>query len=305
MLKSYVKILALAGRYLDVVIDGSPVIEITEKIDGSQFVFGKDEEGKLHFRSKGAVINSDAPPALFAPAVAHVLSIQHLISNDTAFYAETLQKPRHNSLQYDRIPRNHIALYGMTDFNRTMAFPHWNTLMHHADVFEVETVPILYKGPIESASHIKSFLEGDSALGGGLREGVVLKRYDYPTEYNGQVYPFAAFKWVSEKFKEVHASNPDWKRAKDSKGELYEEYRTKQRWMKAVQFLRDNDELVGQPKDIGKLIPQILKDVEEEEAANFKERLYNIYRKEWLGHCIKGFPEWYKEYLIEEGLNEA
>lgn len=299
MLKAYVKILPLVGKHADIVLGQH--VEITEKIDGSQFVFGKDEEGNLHFRSKGAVIDGAAPPTLFAPAVAHVHQIAHRIAPNTAYYGETLSKPRHNSITYDRVPKGHIMLYGMTDFARTEAETNYAELASEATYLEMEVVPLLYRGMVESLDLVKTLLEGDSSLGGGLREGVVIKRYNYPVEFNGQFYPFAALKFVSEKFKEVHASNPDWRKAKDAKGELYELFRTEARWLKAVQTLRDNGELVGEPKDIGKLVPQIIKDTVEEEKENFKERLYEIFQKEWKGTLVRGFPEWYKQLLLQTG----
>lgn len=69
-------------------------MEITEKLDGSQFCFGKDEEGTLHFRSKGAIIDGAAPPDMFRNAVLHVHSVAHRIAPNTAYYAEVLNKPR-------------------------------------------------------------------------------------------------------------------------------------------------------------------------------------------------------------------
>lgn len=39
---------------------------VEEKIDGSQFSFGKDANGDLHIRSKGAVTYIDAPEKMFA-----------------------------------------------------------------------------------------------------------------------------------------------------------------------------------------------------------------------------------------------
>ena len=53
-ISAYPKIFAIGTDYIcDIFKD---VVEITEKIDGSQFVFGK-VSGELHIRSKGAVIH--------------------------------------------------------------------------------------------------------------------------------------------------------------------------------------------------------------------------------------------------------
>jgi hypothetical protein len=50
------KIFALGTMYIRDIFEGA--VEITEKIDGSQFVFGMID-GKLQLRSKGAVLYVD------------------------------------------------------------------------------------------------------------------------------------------------------------------------------------------------------------------------------------------------------
>ena len=296
-LKSYIKILPFVGRHMDYVI--GPEVEITEKLDGSQFCFGKDEEGNILCRSKGAPIDMHAPPAMFAAAVAHVEAMAHRIPPNMAFYAEMLNKLRHNSLTYERIPRNGIALYGITDFHRTesLASEH-STLVEWAEVLECETVPLIYKGVLRDLEHAKSMMGGISVLGKAIKEGIVVKNYGMSIEFNGQIFPFVAVKYVSEEFKEVHRSNPDWTSAKDNKLLLLEQYRTEARWKKALFYLRDNGELVGEPRDIGKLIPRIIEDLLEEEKEDFKECLFNIYKKEWLSTATRGSAEWYKNYLM-------
>jgi hypothetical protein len=50
MIKAFPKIFAIGQDYIKDIFDGE--VEVTEKIDGSQFVFGK-LAGELYFRSKG------------------------------------------------------------------------------------------------------------------------------------------------------------------------------------------------------------------------------------------------------------
>jgi len=297
VLKSYVKILPFVGKYADVVI--GQVVEITEKLDGSQFCFGKDEEGTLHFRSKGAIIDGAAPPDMFRSAVLHVHSVAHCIPPDTAYYAEILNKLRHNSLTYGCIPVNGIALYGMTDFHRTEADSNYDNLVEEALELDVDVVPLLFRGKLESMEQAKEYMAGISELGKATKEGIVIKNYSYPMELNGQVYPFTAVKWVSEEFKEVHRANPDWTSGKDKRKELIESYRTEARWKKAIYYLRDTGELVGEPKDIGAIIKRIIEDTVEEEKENFKEALYQIEQKDWKATMTRGLPEFYKTYLLE------
>lgn len=299
MIKPYVKILPMVGKHLDLIMGQE--VEVTEKLDGSQFCFGKDLEGKLHIRSKGAIIDAAAPPAMFAMAVAHVHMISHRIPNNTVFYSETLNKPRHNSLTYDRIPKNGIALYGITDFFQTEALSDkYKDLSEWAETLEVEAVPLLFHGKLENLDEVKKYMEGVSVLGTAIKEGVVVKNYNQKAEFNGQVYPLTALKYVSENFKEVHSSNPDWTPAKDKRLELMESYRTEARWLKAVQRLKEQSNVLeGIPKDIGQLIPSVIKDVVEEEKENFKEELFKIHEKDWKSTMVRGLPEWYKQYLLE------
>lgn len=54
---------------------------------------------------------------------------------------------------------------------------------------------------------------------------------------------------------------------------LYDSYRTEARWQKAVQHLRDEGKLLGEPKDIGPLMAEIWRDLVEEEKAELHGRI--------------------------------
>lgn len=297
MLKSYPKILPLVGKYFDL-IKGQKV-EVTEKIDGSAFAFGKDPEGNLYMRSKGAALYpDDRVQDLFRPAVEHVLSIQHLLPFDMVFYAETMKSERHNTLKYDRIPKNHIALYGITDFERTTG-EDYGELLYWANKLDVEAVPTYGLVQAESIEQIAEMIDRPSAYGGCQQEGIVLKDYSRPMRYAGMVYPFTVLKFVSEKFKEVHASNPDWTPNKSKLELLLERYKSEARWEKAVQHLKERGEYQGEPRDIDKLMKEIHSDLVTEERENFKEELYQIYQKDWKNVSTRGMPEWFKgDYLL-------
>jgi hypothetical protein len=298
MLKSYPKILPAVGKYGDYVVGDT--VEITEKIDGSQFAFGRDGEGRLHMRSKGCAIDLDAGvQKLFKPAVDHVLSVRDRIPNNSAFYCETLATERHNTLEYGRVPRNHLALFGYTDFERTIGHDH-ETLRGWAETLDIEAIPLIAIRELGSLENLRDYIEQESALGKAHIEGVVVKNYRTPIEFSGQVYPFAALKYVSEAFKEKHRDNPDWKPQRDRLDELFESYRTEARWLKAVQHLRDAGRLAGEPKDIGALMKELAQDLHAEEADNFKQELFDLNKKNWTARATRGFPEFYKELLLKQ-----
>ena len=83
---------------------------------------------------------------------------------------------------------------------------------------------------------------------------------------------------------------------------IIEELRTKARWDKAIQHMRDEEKLTNSPKDIGLLMKELASDLELEEGEQIKKRLLDFFLKEIRKGVIKGFPEYYKKRLLEESL---
>lgn len=107
---SYPSIFNLGHKAISDLLKGE--VNVEEKVDGSQFSFGffnihRDEctflednvpcqcEQGLRVRSKGAVMNADAPESLFKEAVNHVKSIEHLLHPGWTYRGECLKKPHH------------------------------------------------------------------------------------------------------------------------------------------------------------------------------------------------------------------
>ncbi|MCP5006222.1 MAG: hypothetical protein GY941_20125 [Planctomycetes bacterium] len=297
-MKTYPKIWALGGSNIRDILEGE--VEITEKLDGSQIGFGKDIEGNLVIRSKGAVIDQDDPQKLFAPAVKHILSVQHLIPNDTAFYGETLSKPKHNTLAYGSVPAGYIALFGKGSFSFDGHLSDYSSVEAWSLELAMGIVPLIYWGETD-VNFIRDLVDGqpESALGGCPMEGIVVKNYNKPYELYGQHVSLMVGKYVSEQFKEKHKANDNFGSGK-SKMELYfESFRTDARWDKAIQHLRDDGQLLEDPKDIGALMKELHRDFDEECAQEVKDKLYGIYRKDVLSKITRGFPEYYKQRLLE------
>jgi hypothetical protein len=145
---------------------------------------------------------------------------------------------------------------------------------------------------------IQEWLAKESFLGGPKIEGVVLKDYSR-FDRDGKIY---AGKYVSEAFKEKHKK--EWKEdnpgGKDLLSLISAQYCTEARWRKAVQHLQEDGALEGSPKDIGPLMKELVRDLEQEEEAEIKAELFK-----WAWPHIKraagrGFPEWYKGELLKE-----
>lgn len=301
MIASFPKIFAIGQRYTEKLFDGE--VEITEKIDGSQIGFGVID-GALHIRSKGAIIHVDNPDKMFGLAVDVIKSVQHLLIDDVVYYGEYLQKPRHNVIHYGRVPENNIALFGMMNFKRQ---EHWGHeyIKQEADKIGLETVWLIHKGKIHSIDELKINLSRISALGKEKIEGFVVKNYSQQLMLGGMIIPILAGKYVSEDFKEVHKKN--WRMENTGKGkwEVYKEgFTTQARWLKAIHYLRDCGQLEEGPKDIGKLIKRIQQDITEEETQNIKEWLFDNFGGEIMRQAVRGFPEWYKDYLMSKILPE-
>lgn len=297
MIKAFPKIFAIGDVHIENIFHGP--VEITEKVDGSQFVFGK-VDNELQMRSKGKEIFIDAPEKMFQEAVDFVVSIYNYLPNNVIFYSEYLKKPKHNVIKYDRIPHNHLAVFGV-EFSGH--FRQCSKFQEVAKDIGLETVPVVYSGVISEAKEIFGMIERESFLGGANIEGIVVKNYAQELMIGGTVLGIASGKYVSEKFKEVHGNQ--WKKTHTGRGKwevFLDSFRTEARWQKAVQHLRDNGQLENTPRDIGGLIKEVQRDITDEEEDNIKEFLWNNFGKDVLRHSIRGLPEWYKEQLAESAL---
>lgn len=311
MFPAFPKLFAIGHRSINTIFDD--IVEVTEKIDGSQFAFGVIG-GELIMRSKGTRVYPETADKLFKPAVAMALRNHEagLLPEGFVFYGETLHAPRHNVLAYDRVPLGNFALFGVLQYPSGIAVDDHARLVTWADILKCEVVPLIYQGVIGGKEQLLAMLERVSVLGGQKIEGVVVKRY---TDFmlGGDLVSVMGGKFVSEAFKEVHSqTNYGASQAKDAKQELFDKYRTIPRWQKAVQHLRERGLITDSPKDIGPLLKEVNVDVLEECEEEIKDALWGIFRKEFLRNVTRGLPEWYKEQLLnnawdnrELGADEA
>jgi len=75
-------------------------------------------------------------------------------------------------------------------------------------------------------------------------------------------------------------------------------------WGKAIQHLRDEGELVNEPKDIGPLMKEIKDDLFREQEEYIKQVLFNHYKKDIFNQIKRGFPEYYKK-LLRDRVRES
>ena len=299
MIKAFTKIFNIGTEYIIDLFKED--VEITEKIDGSQFDFGRIE-GTFRMRSKGKEIFLEDPEKMFKKAVEYVSSISHKIPDNVTFYCEYLKTPKHNVLTYGRVPKNNLILFGVSTTS-TKFIDDYEKLKQYADDIDIEVVPMLYRGKVDKVEDIRKLLETESILGNTKIEGFVAKNYERKFLLGGQPMPLMAGKFVSEEFKEVHRNN--WKKENKPK-EIWQEYlngfRTEARWQKATQHLKENGTLSNSPKDIGNLLKEVKRDIGEEEKENIKEFLWKEFGSQLLRRSTVGLPEWYKNVLLERSF---
>lgn len=294
---SYPSIYALGHRYLTDLLKDP--VNVEEKVDGSQFSFGVfPVDGKLELkcRSKGAQLNIEAPEQMFKKAVETAHNLAGKLQPGWTYRGEYLAKPKHNTLVYDRVPKDHIIIFDIAKGLESYLL--YEEKQNECERLGLEVIPQIYCGYIQSAEEFRQMLDTTSILGGQKIEGVVIKNY-----YRfGQDKKILLGKFVSEAFKEVH--NREWKASNPTQHDivqrLIESLKTPARWNKAIQHLTEKGELEDSPRDIGKLIKEVPTDIEKEEIEFIKTKLYEWAWPHIRRGVVAGLPEWYKDELLKK-----
>ena len=292
----YAKVLTLGSAYTENALMGEVILQ--EKVDGSQFGFGINEDGELVFRSHNQAIDYEAPNKMFSKVVDYLKSIEGKIKaypKDTYFYCEYLSKPKHNTLCYDETPLNNLVLFDVQAPDGRWADRKY--IENIARYLEIDAIPELYRG-IANAETITNLLATPSYLGNEIIEGIVIKNYNQTVLLNGKILPLIT-KFVRPEFKEKHQC--DWKirSPKTCLADYVNSFCCEPRWQKAIIHAKEQGNLSQSPKDIGMLIKMIQEDVLEEETEDIKQRLFDFFKDDILSKAIKGFPQWYKEELLK------
>lgn len=275
-------------------------VYVEEKVDGSQFSFGRfvDEGGnmELRIRSKGATIIPDAPPAMFRAAVETVQALQTELTPGWTYRGEVLAKPKHNTLHYERVPAGHIVLFDINDGHES--YLSYAAKKHEATRLGLETVPLLYWGQVVTADQLRALLSTISVLGGQRVEGVVVKPIGYGLF--GLDKKALMGKFVSEEFKEMHTKA--WADSNPTKGDIVERIveglRQPARWNKAIIHLRERGLISDDAKDIGAILKEVAQDLDKEAQDEVKDALFKAFWRDIKRRSTTGLPEWYKQQLL-------
>lgn len=288
-ISSYNKVFDITHNQVADILDGP--VSIEEKVDGSQFSFGV-RNGEIFCRSKGKPIVLDAPDKMFINAINSVKSISNILRDGFIYRAEYLLKPKHHTMEYDRIPTKHLLIYDIDTNNQN--YLQYDDKLEECKRIGLECAPLYYEGIVHSLDSVKHYLDRDSILGGPV-EGIVIKNY---SKYGADKKILMA-KIVKDEFKEKH--KVEWKKqnpsGKDILMALGDSYRSEARWEKSIQYLKEMDMLTNSDKDIGMLLNRICDDIKEECEDEIKDALFKWAWPHIERRSVRGFPEWYKSKL--------
>jgi hypothetical protein len=299
-LRSYSKIYQLGHRETLGMFNRPVTVE--EKIDGSQFSFGARSDGDnwgVFARSRGRS-QIPNPDKMFELAVKQANNAFYRVYPDIrpgwTYRGEYLSKPKHNTLAYDRVPKNNIMIFDIDrGDNDYLTYEEKKT---EAERLGFEAVPLIFEGTFDTSQDMLELLERVSILGGTKIEGMVFKQYDM-LDCSGNV---VMAKYVSEAFKEVHQK--DWKGRHPGRKDMLEaiiaSLRTPARWQKALQHLKEAGEIEDEPRDIGKLVKEVQVDTIEEELNYISQRLLKWALPQIKRGIVRGLPEWYKGSLAQK-----
>ena len=277
----------------------------TEKVDGSAFNWGVTSKYGLQMLTRRSEVQLGGSDKLFTPAVIHAstLADKGKLVDGWSYHAETLAVVGHNTLVYNRVPLNNLALYGVTKEDGTQ-ISEYKDLKAIADDLEIDVVPELFGGkiaPSEALAKLTELLNTESFLGGPKIEGIVGKNYVKRTVYGGMELPLVQFKFVSEDFKEQHREV--WPQNNKAPIQIIGEMtRTQARWNKARQHAAEEGADLDTVQAIGPVIKHLIADLKGEDADTIKNMLFSSFIKELERINVRGYPQYHKMRMIKPDL---
>ncbi|WJV20790.1 RNA ligase family protein [Rossellomorea marisflavi] len=188
-MKKYTKVVRYGKQATKATLENNADIVIMEKLDGANASF-KLEDGEIKCFSRNTELSNEDGLRGFYQWVHQNIS-KHDLPEGIIFYGEWLVK---HKLDYGA-NENQFYLFDIYD-EETEKYVPFNIVEKTADMLELKTVPVFYKGQFQSLEHIQSFV-GKSHLG-EIGEGVVVKNYKYEDKHGVQLFT----KFVSDEFAE-------------------------------------------------------------------------------------------------------
>lgn len=284
---------------------------IQEKVDGSQISFQLNPEGQLLVRSKGKMLDLTTPEHCFGTAIQHLIKVQSKLRQGIVYRGECVRACRHNHATYGRAPKGFIVLFDAYDTQGEFWYSHMSLeqLATELGIDVTQNFGSLKAHEVFTEERFRQIYDNHESILGGKIEGVVIKNY---AEKDADGKTLMA-KWVADEFREVEGKPKRPKQqhdpAPDGFAELAAKYRTEARWRKGIQHLRDAGQLTNTPKDIGPLIKEIQRDIQEEEGTTIAAELEALgadpettarLSADLYKASVNGFAQFYQNYLRNE-----
>ena len=289
-MNSYGKVYHLGTREVSGILDMPVYVE--EKVDGSQFSFGK-KDGELWVASRGGFKPLDTDDKMFTGAIATAVAALPSLIEGWTFRGEAMRGERHNKLTYGRVPPGNFMLFDVQDEEgRSLGRP---MVEECAVTLNVEPVALVAPAGHYSRAQLDELVVGQSALGRCDREGIVIKQVPHEGKR-------LKAKIVGAAFREKVGAKP--KKGSDIAA-IVAQYRTEARWDKQIQHLRDEGKLTQSMKDVGPLMKELASDLQEECHDEIKAVLWPKIWKQIVKGISRGMPEYYRMNLgREEEVND-
>lgn len=300
---SYGKVWALGHMMAEGLLDGPVVIQ--EKIDGSQFSFG-NLNGELHARSKSAQVGvGENCEGMFKRAwnTADLVFRTGTLPEGMVVCGECLDKPKHNTLRYNRVPTGNFIIWDVTEQDGSEKYLPVPRVQELAKQWGLECSPTFYQGELLRSGLEKlweDLQKKESILGGTAIEGIVIKNY---AKVDGMGKMLCG-KIVRPEFKEANSAEWTGKQPGSVIERIIDSFNKEAIWQKAIQHAKEDGKLFGEAKDIGYLIPAVKKDFGIENSDEIKKKLAKEFYPDIERAILKGFPEFYKQRLLQEALKE-
>ncbi len=259
---------------------------IDEKVDGSNLSFvlqGTD----IVFMNRNSVI-SKPYGWVFDKAISALSTLKKHLVLDHVYHGECIAKPKHNVIQYERVPKFYFVLFDIQDEDGTFLKRH--DVVNAAKFLGIECVQCFHINDSESTQptqivdHLfKCFANGSivSMFGGTAPEGIVIKHPSY-LKSNHKVVA-TKIKVVRDEFKEMHRNGNKLAEKQvvtpqDSLDRIMSWYSADVRWRKATFRLRDQGKITGLEENAEKerqaIMNEARRDFQEEEEENLKAFLW-------------------------------
>lgn len=270
------------------------VVSIEEKVDGSQFSFMRVPDKGIIFRSKTVEFFESPKDSRFLLAMVEIRKIEENLRYGWTYRGEFLDRPKHNSVPYDRVPaRNFIGF----DIHTPLGRLDYEEKRLEFSRLGIETVPELYFGFLKDAE-VGKILERNRSILGGPIEGVVIK----PAAL-GMGKSCIMAKVLHPAFSETKKPKSAKAKWEDIPFRIADNFATPIRYQKALNAAREAGEITGEPSrsDIGVIMKFFSRDLLHEEGEAMVDKLFNHYWKIISKRASAGIAEWYTRSIINKG----